>query len=130
MRKLPKRRIVAIIGSRTAGRDNYNTVLAKVQEIIKTLNKDKDIIISGGCSSGADSAAKYLAQRLGYDYLEAPAAWRVDGRYNKHAGFDRNKLIAEVADVVYAVWDGKSNGTRNTINHCKVLGTTVVIVEL
>lgn len=130
MKAMTRRTVVAIVGTRTKNKDDFKTVLSKVQELFNKLSKDKHIILSGGAGSGADWAAKLLAQKGGWSYLEAVAAWRVDGKFNKHAGFDRNGTIAELADIVYAVWDGKSNGTRDTITKAKARGKTVIVVPL
>lgn len=126
---------MAIIGSRTTGKENFNTVLKTVQEILKNLNKNNDIIISGGAPTGADAAARYLAGRWGFSYLEAVAFWRPAGTkktndYDRLAGLKRNSLIAELADIVYAVWDGKSRGTADTIEKAKARGKTVIVVPL
>ena len=37
-------------------------------------------------------------------------------KYGKSAGFIRNKLIINEADMVVAFWDGKSKGTKNSID--------------
>ena len=37
-------------------------------------------------------------------------------KYGKSAGFIRNKLIINEADMVLAFWDGKSKGTKHSID--------------
>lgn len=57
-----------------------------------------------------------------------PADWDT---YGKSAGPIRNRQMAEYADVLIAVWDGKSKGTKDMIKQMKSLDKPcfVVIVE-
>lgn len=68
-------------------------------------------IVSGG-ASGAD----YLGEMLSYAYslklTRFPAHWDL---YGKRAGYLRNKEMAQYADGLIALWDGKSKGTQHMI---------------
>jgi hypothetical protein len=46
------------------------------------------------------------------------------------AGPIRNKLIVEVCDEVIAFWDGKSTGTKHSINYAKELGKPFQIISV
>jgi hypothetical protein len=48
-------------------------------------------------------------------------------KYGKSAGFVRNKLIIENADIVFAFWDGESKGTLISINIAKELNKKLYI---
>ena len=51
--------------------------------------------------------------------------------WNKHgraAGPMRNKQMADYADVLIAVWDGQSKGTKNMIDQMNKLNKPVFIV--
>ena len=50
------------------------------------------------------------------------ADWNTHGRA---AGHIRNRQMADNADALIAVWDGKSKGTRNMIETAKKLGLKV-----
>jgi hypothetical protein len=89
-------------------------------------------IISGG-AKGVDTNAKKYAEFYKIKFKEYPADWKnlkakdaiiVDGpygKYNKRAGFLRNELMAEKADKLLAIWDGKSYGTQHEIECFKKL---------
>ena len=67
-------------------------------------------IVSGGCPSGIDAAAKELAYKFRLNYEEFPANWEEHG---KAAGPLRNKQIAEYADALLLIWDGESKGSAS-----------------
>ncbi len=69
-------------------------------------------IISGG-ARGADALAKDFARDHKLSYVEYPADWN---KHGKAAGFIRNQHIVDACDVVLAFWDGKSRGTKDTLN--------------
>ena len=48
-------------------------------------------------------------------------------KYQRAAPIKRNTLIVEEADVVIAFWDGKSKGTKDSINKAKSLGKEVIL---
>ena len=95
-------------------------------------------VVSGG-AKGVDKLGEDWAKssntpckvfKAAWDELDAPGA-RVKtgpyGNFNSRAGFDRNKLMAEYADALIAVWDGKSKGTQNMIDIMKAFGKPVHI---
>lgn len=118
-------RTIAVVGSRTVGRDNLCTIGRVCVELFGRLNKHTDTILSGGCGSGADYWAKALSGKGGFQYLEAPALWQAHG---KAAGPLRNKTIAQHCTHMVAVWDGKSAGTKQAIDAAMFLGKPVWIV--
>ena len=67
-------------------------------------------IVQGGCPTGADFAAKLLARRANYEMTEFPADWK---KYGPSAGPKRNAQMAEYADALILIWDGKSRGSLN-----------------
>ncbi len=56
--------------------------------------------------------------------------WRVDGVYKARAGKDRNIEMAEYAEALIAVWDGKSTGTNHMIVTAKKYGLKVFIMTI
>ncbi len=103
---------------------------AKLYEVLtKNLDRIK-LIISGG-AKGADSLAVEWAADFGIPYLVFPALWRdpFTGVQNKGAGFKRNILIVEQADVVMAFWDGQSAGTNHTLEMAKQRNKPVRIIR-
>lgn len=115
-----QRKVVAIIGSRGYQR------LTDVDELIARLWTDDTwgvkTVISGG-ARGVDRRAAVMAKRRGIPVQEiAPDPEQVERYGFRHAALARNQKIVEMADIVYAFWDGDSTGTSNTIAHALVLG--------
>lgn len=101
-------RKIAIIGSRSF--QDYNFVEITVDALLR--ENEKPTIISGG-ASGADAVAKLYAMKRDFPYVEFPALWSKHGRA---AGFIRNEQIVDAAEWVLAFWDGKSRGTKHSID--------------
>lgn len=95
---------VAIVGSR-----EYPS-LDEVRQFVWELERDT-VVVSGG-ALGVDRAAVDEAKRLGMAYEVYLPDW---GRHGRSAGAIRNREIVTKADEVVAFWDGKSRGTRITI---------------
>jgi hypothetical protein len=75
-----------------------------------------------GCAIGVDDIGRRWAEDHGITVVEFPANWDLHGR---SAGPIRNRLMADYADSLIAVWDGESKGTQNMIDTMKKLGKTV-----
>lgn len=107
---------VLICGSRNF--TNYDIFSRVVSHILKDYTAIE--IISGG-AKGADSLAEQYAKEYGYKNKIFPADW---DKHGKKAGMIRNaEMIKEIKTcdnpIVIAFWDGKSKGTKNTINLAK-----------
>lgn len=107
---------IAVVGSR-----NYSD-LRQVQTFVKSLPAGT-IIVSGG-ARGVDQAAEHAARLSGFPTMIFPADWSGHGR---RAGFLRNAEIVAAADKVVAFWDGRSPGTRDTIDRARAAGKAVEI---
>ena len=104
---------LAVIGSRCI--TSY-----PLEEVIPA---DTEEIISGG-ARGIDTLAREYAQAHGIPCTEIRPDY---ARYGKGAPLRRNLEIIEKADLVIALWDGKSTGTAHTIRKCREIGKPVVI---
>lgn len=80
-------------------------------------------IISGG-AKGVDALAKNFAIENNYNYVEFLPNYE---KYGKAAPLIRNNEIIDCADIVIALWDGKSKGTEYVINECKKIGKSLII---
>lgn len=91
------------------GRDyhNYDTLL----DAIKESGFDITTVISGG-ASGVDALGEQYADNMCIPLNVYYADWKANG---KAAGPIRNRKMAENADALIALWDGKSPGTKNMI---------------
>lgn len=81
-------------------------------------------IISGG-ARGADSLASIYCKRRNIPNTVMLPDWKNLG---KGAGFARNLEMLAVADEVIAFWDGKSPGTKHTIDAAGRVGLRVTLV--
>ena len=120
--------VVAIVGSRTKTKQSQQLVLNMVETVLRDIPKDS-VIISGGCGSGADHAARQLCEKQKRPYLEAPAWWGVYKSFDKSAGYKRNRTIVRVCTRLVAIWDQESPGTEHTINLAKTLGKPVKVLR-
>lgn len=67
-------------------------------------------VVHGACR-GADIIAQAKAEWMGFNIEPHPAKWRVDGVYNRAAGFERNKLMVDLgADLCLAFIKNQSRG--------------------
>jgi hypothetical protein len=105
-----------------AGGRNINNweVVAKA---IKKSNFYITQVVSGG-ATGVDKLGEGFAKLAGLSLKIFQADWN---KYGKSAGPIRNKQMAEYADGLIAIWDGKSRGTKNMIDEMKKLGKPVFI---
>ena len=69
-------------------------------------------VVSGG-AHGIDKAGEQWAEVSGIPIKQFLADWENHG---KAAGIYRNIDMAEYADALIAIWDGKSKGTLHMIN--------------
>jgi hypothetical protein len=91
-------------------------------EILKGF--DISVIVSGG-ANGADSLGEKYANE---NKIEKDIYYPDWAKHGKAAGFIRNKLIIENADMVIAFWDQKSRGTRNSIGIAHELKKNTYII--
>lgn len=125
---------LAIIGSRS-----FNDYELLKQSLSKYENIE--LIISGG-AQGADSlGAKYANENniplevftpKWNDLSAQPCIIKYNkyGKpYNALAGFSRNTDIIQSATHVIAFWDGKSNGTKDSISKAEELNKTIEVIN-
>lgn len=82
---------------------------AMVERIVSGFDLRPNEIVSG-MASGADAAGVFYADDYKILLKEFPADW---GKHGKAAGPIRNREMAEYADALLLLWDGKSSGSFN-----------------
>lgn len=105
---------VAVIGSRTL----------TVQNLADYLPDGTDCIVSGG-ARGIDSCAADFARKHGMRLIEFKPDYE---KFGRRAPLVRNIDIVNECDYVLAFWDGKSRGTKYTINRAEKRGKPVKII--
>jgi hypothetical protein len=80
--------------------------------------------IVSGMARGVDTLALEFAATHGIPVKQMPADW---DKLGKSAGFRRNGEMANYADALIAIWDGKSKGTLHMINVAKERGLKVYV---
>ena len=83
-----------------------------VSRIIRTCGWKITEVVCGG-AKGVDSLGKQWAEEHQVPVTMFPANWE---KYGKSAGPKRNQEMAEYAEALIAVWDGKSRGTKSMID--------------
>ncbi len=133
-------KLIAVVGSRTTVNDEFDKHVGRL--VYETLNLGTTpsvptVYVSGGAASGADAWIRRYAGRYGLKYLEATAFWaggvRATSRRRRMdptAGLKRNSTIALVCDELYAFWDKRSPGTRDTIGKFERLGKPINIIDI
>lgn len=81
-------------------------------------------VVSGG-AKGADLLGEKWARRNGIE----TTIFLPDHKRYRHPYHHRNRLIAERCDKLLAFWDGRSTGTRYTIDYAKRIGKPVKVVR-
>ena len=81
-------------------------------------------VVSGVCA-GVDSLGERWAKENSLPIKQFPANWSL----GKKAGPLRNKDMANYADALVLIWDGKSKGTKHMIDIAEKNGLAVRIVN-
>lgn len=112
---------VIIAGSRWI--KDYDQVVAAVTMSGLAITE----VVSGG-APGPDKLGERFARQNGLAVKLFHAQWRDrDGSFNYHAGFQRNTQMAEYADALIALWDGRSSGTKHMIDEAHRVHLTVYV---
>lgn len=114
-----------------AGSRNLKLSQQTINELIKTspFAWGTSRVASGG-AVGIDQMGENWARQNG---LEVDFYYPEYDRYPpKVAPIMRNKVMADNADALIAIWDGKSRGTKNMIDEAKArnLKIHVIIIQI
>lgn len=113
---------VAIVGLREpkpnatqADKDEFQALARLCIKYIDHELADGDVVITGD-ASGIDAIARYIAICNEHRHHWIPALW---DEQDRKAGPWRNEVLVRAADRVVAFWNGRSPGTRSSINLTK-----------
>lgn len=82
--------------------------------------------VVSGHSGNVDLAGEEWAQKNGLPVKLFPANWNL----GRSAGPARNRQMAAYADSLFAIWDGKSRGTKNMIENMDRLCKPVFVYRV
>ena len=90
------------------------------------ISKETDTIISGG-ASGIDSLAEQYADlhRLS-KYIIRPYY----KQFGRAAPLKRNEQMVDMADEILIIWDGRSKGTKHTIQYAIKTNKPLTVVQV
>ena len=85
-----------------------------------------DTIISGG-AQGVDSLAEsYADEHKLSKYVIRPQY----KRYGRAAPLKRNQEMVDMADAVLVIWDGKSRGSRFTVEYARKQNKPLFVIQV
>lgn len=93
-------------------------------DISKYVSCDVDTILSGG-AKGIDTLAEKYADKHRLSKIILKPKYEL---YGRAAPLKRNEELVKMADKVLVVWDGKSRGTKYTIDYAKKMNKDLEIV--
>ena len=111
---------VVIAGSRDI--TDYDILLKAIKECPFQITE----VISGR-ARGVDTLGEKYAEDYGLKLHPFPADWK---RLRNAAGPIRNAQMADFADAVLCVWDGKSPGTKDMMNQARTRGLPLYVFKV
>lgn len=111
-----------IAGSRT-----LNLPPDDMQRIVTRSRIDVTEVVCGMCD-GIDISGRVWGKRCGLVVTDMPATWiGPDGKRDNAAGIKRNVKMAQYAEALIAVWDGRSPGTKHMITEAQIKGLVTFV---
>ena len=88
--------------------------------------KETTLIISGG-AKGIDTIAEKYADEHKISKLILLPQYNL---YGKSAPIKRNEMMVDIADTVIIVWDGKSRGSKSTLQYSKKKNKSIILITI
>ncbi len=87
-------------------------------------------VITGG-ARGIDTLAFQAAGSAGIRNLQfLPDRKKFPGQLLPKAYQERNRQIVDSCDILLAIWDGRSHGTKNTLSYARKIDKPMYLVEV
>ena len=93
-------------------------------DLSKYIPPSTTLIISGG-AAGIDTLAEQYADKHRISKLILRPNYNL---YKKGAPLKRNDVMADICDTALIFWDGKSKGTKHTIDYLKKTGKEINVI--
>lgn len=114
---------IIVAGSRTFANLDWIDGVELVRSTVESSLFTTNVIVSGG-ADGIDTFAEMYAEEEDLPLVVYEAEW---DKYLKAAGPKRNIRMAQNADALVAIWDGKSTGTHHMIKTAKKRGLKIYV---
>ena len=111
---------VIIAGSRGFTEAYYYEVIC---EAMAKFPNEVTEVVSGGCA-GPDRCGEKWAKAHNIPVKQFLPNWN---EYGKAAGPIRNRQMADYADALVAIWDGRSRGIKNMIEEARERCLKVIV---
>lgn len=95
-------------------------------DISPYISDDTELIISGG-AKGVDALAEQYADKHRISKLILRPKYKL---YRRRAPLIRNDEMVDMCDKVLVFWDGKSKGTKHTIDYAKKTGKPLELIKI
>ena len=110
---------IVISGSRTI--TDYAELKSFMSEVLGQYRRHHNIVIIAGGADGVDQLAKRYAKENAFMYKEFKPIYTSKKR-DRRAPLRRNKDMAKTGDILVALWNGESPGTKHMIDVMKRKG--------
>ena len=88
------------------------------------------MVITGG-ARGIDTLAFQTAESVGIRNLQfLPDRKKFPGKLVLKAFQERNRQIVDNCDILLAIWDGKSHGTKNTLVYARKVNKPTFLIRV
>lgn len=109
-----------------AGSRKADLSMSRLMEIIDLAGIPITEVVSGH-SGGVDLLGEHWAEMVHLPITLFKASWDT---YGKSAGPRRNRQMAEYAEALIAIWNGKSRGTLNMIKEATKCNLKVYVIQI
>ncbi len=110
-----------VAGSRSI--TDYRIIKNAIEISIFSFGQPSTII--SGCARGVDKLGEKWAKENNIAVERHPALWDT---YGKKAGYIRNKEMVDACDGAVIIWDGRSKGTKHTIDLLKNSNKPYIVI--
>lgn len=108
-----------------AGSRSFND-FATMQEMMETVPWTISAVLNGTAPGADTMGAKWAKHNQSISVINYPAPWEEFGR---RAGMMRNIVMADNADALVAIWDGRSRGTAQMIEEATKRNLVVQVIK-
>ena len=95
-------------------------------ELEKFIPEETTIILTGG-AAGIDILAENYADQKHLSKLILRPQYN---RYGRSAPLKRNEQLVDLCDMALIVWDGRSKGTKYTLDYAQKIGIPVILITV